>query len=240
MSEPLRYEFRTQLASLLPRLRQTVPLPLDPKQVYMGAFSPQVAKWFSEPVPAALKHHNVGYRNLLRATARQTIIHFNLADPSVINDHATNNPDQPFWIRMEDVPVCPSSKVDAFLLDAAVRNDPMLQSWYRRADLLEMKLRVFHDKIYQIAPMFGNRTDIALAWPEVARAVPAVLNGLRGQISDSKVRRESTRVEAIRAKIETVFSPEESASLVELLATAVLLPSDTKLMAWVGINREDE
>lgn len=240
MSEPLRYQLRTQLVDLLPRLRQTVPLPIDPQVIYMGAFSPQVAKWFVGRVPTSLHHHSVAYRNLMRATARQAIIHFNLTEASKIDDRSDRNPDQPFWIRMEDCPVCPSSRLSPFLLDEAVRSDPLLQSWYRRADLLDMEIRYYHDKIYEIAPLFSNKTDVALAWPEVVRAVPSVLDGMRAPATTARMQRDHTRIEGIKAKIADKLPHPESARLVELLATAVMLPANTKLAAWIGHNKEND
>lgn len=241
MSEPLRYQLRTQLVDLLPRLRQTVPLPIDPQVIYMGAFSPQVAKWFAGRVPTeSLHHHSVAYRNLLRATARQAIIHFNLTEASKIDDWSDVNPDQPFWVRMEDCPVCPSSRLSPFLLDEAVRSDPLLQSWYRRADLLDMEIRWFHDKIYAIAPLFSNKTDVALAWPEVVRAVPSVLDGMRSPVTESRAKRDCTRIGDIKAKIARHLNPTGSARLVELLATAVMLPANTELAAWIGHNKESD
>ena len=238
MSEPLRYELRTQLVGLLPRLRQTVPFPIDPSVVYSGAFSPEVARWFAAPPSTRLHHRSIAHRNLLRATARNTIIHFNLADPAKINDSSDKNPDQAFWIRMEDCPVCPSSRLSPFLLDDTVRNDLLLQSWYRRADLLDLEIRYYHDKIYAIAPLFANKTDIALAWPEVARAVPSVGAGARPP-TPSRTRREETRVETIKAKIAEKLTPSESARLTEMLATAVMLPAVDEAGAWIGYNRED-
>lgn len=239
MSEPLRYALRTKLTDLLPRLRQTLPLPIDPQLIYMGAFSPQVAKWFVGRVPTTLHHHSVAYRNLLRATARQTIIHFNLTEASKIDDWSDRNPDQPFWVRMEDCPVCPSSKLSPFLLDESVRNDPRLQAWYRSAEKLDTEIRWFHDKIYAIAPLFGNKAEIALAWPEIVRAVPSVLDGAP-KPSESQYRRYATRVEAIKESIARLLSPAEAARLTDMLATAVLLPEAVNLQAWIGTSREDE
>lgn len=236
MSEAIRYSLRTQLTDLLPRLRQTLPLPVDPVRIYKGAFGPQVAQWFVGRVPTALHHRSVAYRNLLRATARQDIIHFNLTVPDKIDDWSDRNPDQPFWIRMADAPVCPVSKLNPFLLEEDVRNDPLLQEWYRKADLMETELRYFHDLIYRLAPLFASRNDIALAWPEAVRAVPAIVEGR--QIPP--VRATASRISHIKERMQNIITYAEKAKLSDLLATAVMLPSDFKLMAWIGTNREED
>ena len=236
MSESVRYSLRTSLTELLPRLRQTVPLPVDPLRIYMGAFSPQLGKWFAGRVPTALHHHSVAYRNLLRATARQAVIHFNLTEASKIGDWSDRNPDQSFWIRMEDCPVCPSSKLTPFLLDEEVRADPALQDWYRRAEKIETEIRHFHAKVYELAPLFSSRLDIALAWPEAVRAVPAIM----GQRPLPQPPRTPARVQHIRERMQNILNPAEKVRLTDMLATAILLPSDVKLTAWIGTNREDE
>lgn len=236
MSEALRYSLRTKLTGLLPRLKQTAPLPLDPVRIYSGAFSPQVAKWFVNRVPTSMHHQSVAYRNLLRATARQTIIHFNLTEPKKVNDWVEVNPDQPFWVRMVDCPVCPISKMQPFLLDDAIRNDPFLQEWYRKADLLETEIRYYHDKIYQIAPLFASKNDIALAWPEAARAVPSIVEG-RVIVPE---RATASRIVRIRETMQNMLTAAEKARLTDMLATAVMLPEDHQLTAWIGYSREDE
>jgi len=238
MSESLRATLRMELVDLLPRLRQTLPFPLDPARVYMGAFPSQVGRWFWERVPADLQPYNVAYRNLLRITARQEIIHFNITDPSAIDDWKEVNPDQPFWIRMTNSPVCPSSKLTPFLLDESVRTDPSLHKWYRDAERLDVEIRHFSDRIYSVAPLFANRTDVALAWPEVVQAVPAIISGLRLSLA-GQVRR-ATRIEDIRGKINQRIAANEMARLTDMLATATLLPSNVKLNAWIGTNKEDQ
>lgn len=238
MSESLRSTLRMELVDLLPRLRQTLPFPLEPEKVYMGAFPSQMGRWFWERVPSDLQLYSVAYRNLMRIAARQEIIHFNITAPSAIDDWKEVNPDQPFWIRVTDSPVCPSSKLTPFLLEESVRTDPSLQKWYRDAERLDVEIRYFADKIYAVAPLFANRTDVALAWPEVVQAVPAIISGLRTSLAGQL--RRATRIEGIREKIDHRIPPNEMARLTEMLATATLLPSNVQLTAWIGTNKEDQ
>ena len=231
MSEAVRYTFRTELAGLLPRLRQTIPFPCDPVKVYSGAFTPQVAKWFVDRVPTSMHHHNIAYRNLLRATARQQVIHFTLQDPRTMDDWA--DPAQPFWLHMEDCPVCPSSVLSPFMLDEAVRKDPKLTAWYAKAEAMDTEIRHFHNKIYEVSPLFSSKADIARAWPEVASAVPSLLAGMR-----TAPHRDTGRIEAIRGRLNLRLSAADSVRLVELLAASVMLPADLKPAAWIGLNKK--
>jgi len=228
-----------ELADLLPRLRQTIQFPLDPVDVYMGAFPPQLGKWFVGRVPQDLQPYGVAYRNMLRITSRQEIIHFNLTPPSKIDDWRTDNPDQPFWIRMASGAVCPHSKGEPFLLNESVRADPRLQAWHQSAVLLDTEIRHYVKKIYEVAPLFHNRTDIALAWPEAVQAVPAIISGIRISETAKLSRRQSPRIADIREEVAQVLPPDAMARLTEMLATATLLPSKHDLTAWIGYNKEE-
>lgn len=227
-----------ELVDMLPRLRQSIPFPVDLEKLYRAAFPSQIGKWFWERVPSDLQPYNVAYRNLLRITARQEVIHFNLTDPAAIDDWREANPNMPFWVRMENSPVCPSSKMEPFLLSEAVRTDPALQEWYYSADKLDTEIRYFTQKIYAISPLFSNRTDIALAWPEAVQAVPTIISGLRVSTT-AMLSKQGPRIHGIRTRINEHLPPVEMARLIEMLATATLLPPKFRLAAWVGTNKEE-
>lgn len=232
MSEAIRYTLRTRLSDLLPRLRQTIPLTIEPEKIYRGAFPPTLAQWFIEDRPSAAQLANVGYRNLMRIAARGTIIHFHLGDVH----WSRSQPLNPFWIRLDNA-VTPSSKLLPFMLNDAVRTDPALQAWFDAALKLEQEIAFYKQKIYEITPLFVNRTDVARAWPSIAKAVPEVTAGLR--ISPEDLRTKNPRTDEIMHKINRILTAPEQARLTEMLAAAVLLP-DTKLKAWIGTNREEE
>lgn len=237
MSEAIRYTLRTRLCDLLPRLRLTIPLTIEPERIYRGAFPPKLAQWFIEDKPSETQLSNVGYQNLMRIAARNTIIHFHLGDVHWSTTHG-NGPYtlKPFWVRLDNA-VSPSSKLMPFMLNDTVRTDPVLQAWYEAATQLEHEIAMFKQKIYEITPLFTNRTDVAKAWPSIARAVPEVTTGLR--ISPEDLRMRNPRTDEIRLKINRILMAPEQDRLAEMLATAVLLP-DTKLKAWIGTNREEE
>lgn len=227
-----------ELVDLLPRLRQTLPLPLAPEEVYMGAFPAQIGKWFVERVPTDTTQRSVAYRNLMRVVDRGEVVHFNLADPPDVDDWVDTITDgMPFWIRMEGYPVCPSSRSMGFLLHDDVRNNSALLNWYVAAGRMDGEISEFSQIIYQIAPMFSSRSDLYLAWPEVVNAVPKIAGGLR--ISQTALlSRQGPRIAGIRKNIDRVLPPDKMARLLEMLAAALMLPKNEPLNAWVGINKE--
>lgn len=85
--------------------------------------------------------------------------------------------------------------------------------------------------IYRECVGFTNSTEIALAWPEVVTAVPGILPAS----AKLRIAARSPRITRLRKSIEQAFPPAKMEKLTNMLATAIMLPPNPQLRAWVGL-----
>ena len=223
MSEAQRSAFRMEISDLLPRLRQTVTLHTPFTRLYRSAFTPALADWFLKAADIGLGQSTIPQTNLHRITRRSSIIHFGL-------DSGVPQTAQVFWVRAPSPLVCPSNRFVPLALDPAVAGDSELVRWITAAVKLDEEIQAFTDAVYDVAPTFTRRSDIAAAWPEIVHAVPSLSYSTKA---------DPARVRTIRKQVEKYFPPDAMARFTDMLATAVMLPADAPLQAWIGVNKED-
>lgn len=234
MSEAFRSKVRTRLTGLLPRLRHTLPFPLDMKEVYRGAFpEAKLADWLFDPLPTDLTRRGLAYRNMVACTVRQPLVHFCLNSQAEL-DAMTDDSDRAiFWLRFPRHVVGPPDN-GAFLLSEGVRCNLSLVCWYNDALALDDTINHFTLKVYEVVKHLANPSEFALAWPEVATAVPNIVPPQ----ATLRVAARSHRIPALRKKVLSYFplgDGNEMDKFTSLLASALMLPPMPYPTAWVGI-----
>ena len=236
MSESFRSEVRTTLTELLPRLRLSLPFPLDPKEVYRAAFpEPKLADWLHDPLPTDLKNRGLVYRNLVSCTVRKPVVLFCLNSQEELDAMSDDSDRALFWVRFPDSVVGPPDWKSLMLSDA-MRGNAGLNHWYREALSLEEKINAYTLKIYRAMNHIINPSEFALAWPEVANAVP----GIVPQQAKLRVAARSSRIPKLRQQVLAHFPlGAEMDALTSMLATAIMLPPAQPPAAWVGLIYTD-
>ena len=234
MSESFRSKVRTTLTGLLPRLRHSLPFPLDPKEVYRAAFpESKLADWLYDPLPTDLHRRGLAYRNLVSCTIRQPVVYFCLNSQEEL-DQMTDDSDRAlFWLRFPRHVVGPSD-LGSFMLSDAMRGELALICWYNDAVALEESIDLYTQKVYKAVKEISNPSEFALAWPEVASAVP----GIVPPKATLRAAARSHRIPALRQQVLTHFplgDGNEMDKFTSMLATALMLPAVQFPSAWVGI-----
>lgn len=233
MSDAFKTRVRTQLSALLPRLRHSLPLPVDRREIYNAAFDgSKLSSWMFEH-RGTNRIRSIPERNLLACTNREAIVHFCLMSDAEL-DELTDESDQArFWIRFPHSVGCPPHGA-SFHLTESMRCNRQLVEWYNQAWLLEDTINHFTTKVYQVVTLMENPSEFALAWPEVAKAVP----GIAPPSAKLRVAARSQRINRIREEILRAFPTDEGNEmdkLSSLLASAIMLPAAPLPDAWVGL-----
>lgn len=234
MSEAFRQRVRTTLTGLLPRLRHTIEFPLDRKEVYRGAFpESKLADWLYDPLPTDFKRRGLAYRNMVSCTHREPVVHFLLNSQPEL-DAMTDDSDRAiFWVRFDRSVVGPPNG-GAFQLGEALRCNQPLLDWYNAAWLMENHINDFTLKVYEVVSAIENPSEFALAWPEVATAVP----GIVPERATLRAAARSARIPKLRQRVLSHFplgEGEEMDRFTSMLASALMLPNGPYPMTWVGL-----
>jgi hypothetical protein len=231
MSEVFRIKVRTTLTGLLPRLRGTLPIPLTHKEIYAAAFPhARLCDWLYDPLPTDMRNNALPYINMAACTRRASVVHFSLQTREELDVLGENDLPETFWLLFDRHVAAPESG-GVFLLTQAMRNTPALRNWYHEARKLDDLISDMECNIYAAAAGISTPTELMLAWPEVAAAVP----GLSVPIAKKRIAARSPNLKLKRAKVETFFPPDKMQRLSDLLATAIMLPEAQILKAWVGL-----
>jgi len=230
MSDAFRTRVRTQMVALLPRLRHSLPLPVDRRAIYDAAFDgSRLSSWMFE-YRGTDRIRSIPERNLLACTNREAIVHFCLNSDAEL-DELTDLSDQArFWVRFPHSVGCPPYGASFFLAES-MRCNRTLLDWYNQAWVLEEVVNHFTTKVYQVVSLMENPSEFALAWPEVAKAVPGIIP------PSAKLRAaaRSQRIGRIRDEVLRAFPRDEMERITSLLASAIMLPAAPLPDAWVGL-----
>lgn len=236
MSEAFQSRVRTRLADLLPRLRLAHPLPLTSQEIYRTAFpESKLADWCLEPISTDMRNKALPYRNLVRCTHREGTVHFCLNSQAELDEMTDDSDRALFWISFPRHVVAPPLG-GAFQLAEEMRCNKALVEWYNAALHLDDEINHFTHKIYKAVANMRNSSELALAWPEVAKAAPGVVDAIATQRAAAR----SPRVPVLRKEVLAYFPPTEMARVTDMLATAIMLPPYATPDAWVGIRTIEE
>ena len=234
MSETFRQRVRTTLTGLLPRMRHTVEFPLDRKEVYRGAFpESKFADWLYDPLPTDFKRRGLAYRNMVSCTHREPVVHFLLNSQTELEAMTDDSDRAIFWIRFDRHVVGPPGGA-AFQLSEALRCNKPLLDWYNAATLIEDQINHFTLKVYSCVKDVQNPSEFALAWPEVASAVP----GIVPERATLRAAARSARIPRLRQIVLKHFPLGEGGEMdtfTNMLASAIMLPKSGWPMQWVGL-----
>lgn len=233
MSEAFRSKVRRQILSLFPRLRHSVAFPLPIGDIYDAAFgNSKLGKWMAAPREGTLKARYSGAeRNLIACTHRELIVHFYLSSPEEIDDPSvTFDEIERFWIRFPHEVGCPPNG-GGFLLSESMRCNKQLLDWYNSANRVENAITHYTTKLYQLLTMFANASELALAFPEIAGAVP----GIVPPSATLRAAARSQRIRHIRSEVLRYLPPDEMDVLTTSIASALMLPPAPLPNAWVGL-----
>jgi hypothetical protein len=231
MSEAFRAQVRSTLSDRLLRLRRSIKFPLDRKEVYRAAFPVENFEWL---LSSPLKQPQLEERNLRLCTARQSIIHFCLDSQAELDAMPDLSNASTFWLYYPHEGAVGPADGTALILRDEVRTDMQLRAWYDTAWALEDQIRHFTLKIYSIVKDFNNPSELALAWPEVAAAVPGIVPAE----AHLRVAARSPRVSKLRRRVLEFFplgAGGEMDTFTSMLATALMLPDNLDTDAWVGL-----
>lgn len=234
MSEAFRAKVRTTLTGLLPRLRHSLPFPLDMKEVYRGAFpEAKLADWLYDPLPTDLTRRGLAYRNMVACTVRQPLVHFCLNSQAELDAMTYDSDRALFWLRFPRHVVGPPNN-GAFLLADSIRCNQPLLDWYNAAQALEDSIWHFTHKVYKVAEELQNPSEFALAWPEVVTAVPSIVPPK----ATLRAAARSSRIPKLREFVLKYFplgDNDEMDKFTSMLAAAIMLSPMPYPTAWVGI-----
>jgi len=231
MSDHFAARARIRLAGLLPRLRIAHPLPLDAKEVYAAAFpESKLAVWCGDPVSTDMRNKALPYRNLVRCTHRESVVHFCLNSQDELDAFTDDSDRALFWVQFPRQVVAPPLG-GAFQLTESMRCNKALVSWFTDARFLDDEINHFTHKIYKAVANMRNSSELALAWPEVAKAAPGVVDAL----ATKRAAARSPRIPVLRKEVLAYFPPTEMARVTDMLATAIMLPSMTMPSSWVDM-----
>jgi hypothetical protein len=236
MNDSFRMAFRTRLVDLLFRLQQAHPFPLDPMEVYKAAFpESKLADWCLDPKPTDMRKASLPYRNLHACTRLDSIVHFSLNTQAELDAMTDLSDHSMFWIRFPTPVVSPWAD-GTFMLSEAMRENPTLNGWFYSAMDLGERIAVMTLKIYQLAEKFANPSEVVGAWPEVVKAAPHIMP----PAGKARIASRSPRIPLLREEVLRRFPPDQMELLSDMLATAIMLPSDAVLSAWPGVFTEGD
>ncbi len=232
MSEAFRINARVTLTKLLPRLRQTLPLPIPAKEVYNAAFpESRLCGWLYDPLPTDMSKRPLPYRNLSACLPKGMVVQFSLLSQAE-HDYDTYTA-KSFWIKFPH-PVTGPPLNESFLLAEGMRTNPDLLRWYSSTLVMETQFDIYIRKIYTILANIANPSELALAWPEVAHAVPGIVP------PNAKLRAaaRSPRISRIRELVTEQFPPGLMQEFSDAMAMAIMLPDAPLPNAWAGFYND--
>jgi hypothetical protein len=236
MSERFQSDVRIRLSDLLTRMRCSLPLPLEPKEVYRAAFpESKLADWLHDPAPSDMRRKALPYRNMVSCVHREPVVHFCMLGYDELDVLPDDDEAARFWIRFPRHVAAPPSG-GMFILSESVRCNRSLVDWYNAAVLLDERINYYTTKIYRAVSEIRNPSELAINWPEVCNAAPQV----RDPIAVKRAAARSPRNKPIRENIERLFTPAELEELSNMLATAIMLPATQGPTAWVGLHHISE
>lgn len=234
MSERFQSNVRVQLSDMLLRLKLSVPLPFEPKEVYRAAFpESKLADWLHDPLPSDMRRKALPYRNMASCMHRESVVHFCMLSQDQLDLLHDDDDAVRFWIRFpRQVGAPPSGGM--FMLSDPMRTS--LLDWYNKAAMLDERITYLTAKIYKAVSSIRNPSELAVNWPEVCNAAPQA----RDPIAVKRAAARSPRNKPIRENIERLFTPAEMEELSNMLATAIMLPATQGPTAWVGLHHISE
>jgi len=233
MSESFRSTVRNTLSGLLPRLRHSIPFPLEPKEVYRAAFpGSKLCDWLWDPRVSDMRKLALPHRNITVCTNKERIVQFSFMTQAEIDELDSDDEIAQFWVRFHHTVVAPPTG-GALLLDPAVRCNGDLVKWYNAAVAMEEEINAETTRIYKVVSSIANASELACAWPEVVNAVPAVIPP-RARL---RIAARTPRIRELR-KLVLATWPEGHGMerITDLLATAIMLPPTQLPNAWVGLH----
>jgi len=218
----LRSEFRQEVSSLLPRLRQTIVFPPVKERLVLasiGRLPPSLPPPRQHNMQLAFRWDNIVHYTLQRMGGG--IVPFDV--------------DQVFWCRYEKDVMAPQSRASAFGLDEKFRHNPLLREWFKDATALEAYITKATFKLYQIAGLLTHRRQVAALWPEISGAVPGF-----AAFRPATEARLAIVSRSMTSTFNHILPHKDREELVSKLAVATLLPRNTALCAWPGMYKESE
>lgn len=232
MSDNFRSKFRTALTEMLPRLRQALPLPVAPEDLYRSAFpEKRLADWCMAPIETDFRNMALPYRNLTKCVHRTALVHFCLNTEEELDAMTDDSVRELMWVAFPRHVAAPLD-IGALIVGEPLRNDPRMLDWYNAATALDESINEMTTLVYQIVMHLSNASEVALAWPEVVTAVPSIVP----PSAKLRVAARSPRIPKLRREIQRAFPPDKMEKLSNMLATAIMLPQSYTLRAWVGIK----
>lgn len=216
MNEAQRTKLRTQLSQMLNRTMQSLPLPLPEDDIYRACFPGHAPLAKALLDVTALDAPNAAMANLMRLVDSGSVVSYRL-------DQGTDeNFCQTFWVQHNRL-LAAGPKA---LYVADVEVNRLLTAWWERFNEHERFIDASTYDLYQVVKLLTSRHELEAAWPELLQAVPSVLDSIptldvRHAVVGARVARRSIH---LRRELDKLIPPESRERIVELLATAVLLP----------------
>lgn len=221
MTEAFRRDLRVTLTKMLPRLRLSLPFPLDPDEVFREAFGGGA---IAEALILSPTPVHGARRNL------QLCVRLSRTVPFTLSAQQEPHEEQMFWIRYPEPRA--SSAPLPLLLPYVLSNDVRLRQWHAQAMAMEAEIEAFNWRIYETVNEINSPYELVHAWPEVVPAVSALL-GRNGVALVSEVRRgHRSRISLLRKKVVSKFPTDDMARLGDMLTTAIMLPDELPT-AWI-------
>lgn len=224
MNESQRTKLRTQLSQMLNRTLQSVPLPVPPEDIYRACFPGHATLAKALLDVTAIDSPNAAMANLMRLVDSGTVVSYRL-DQGTDDDFC-----QTFWVQHHRLLAAGPKAL--YVADPEVNR--LLTAWWERFNEHERFIDASTYDLYQVVKLVSTRGELEAAWPELLLAVPSVLDGMPKERYSGGAR-VARRGSHVRRELDKLIPPETRERIVELLATAVLLP-DSKPNCGIAIR----
>lgn len=216
MNEVQRSNLRGTLSSLLERTKATLEFPVAAIEVYRNAFGEHADVVLSS---FSVKDDRRTAINMRAAFNYGRVVHFALDMQRI------------FWIEFDEPMVMPREHSAVFTLHPEPEVNSLLIDWWHKAADLDNFVDNSVYSLYQITGMFTNRAELFAVWPELAMAVPAVMEGMgKGRPSNLNL----SRVVDLKERMNMLMKADERERVVETLAKGLMLPPTIFPRAWVN------
>lgn len=221
MNESQRTKLRTQLSQMLNRTLQSIPLPVPPEDIYRACFPGHAPLAKALLDVTAEESPIAAMANLMRLVDSGSVVQFRL-------DHEDDG--RTFWVQYGSLLAAGPKAL--YVADPEVNR--LLTAWWERFNEHERFVDGAIYDLYQVVKLVSTRNELEVAWPELLLAVPSVLDSIPKERFAGGAR-VSRRASYLKRKLDKLIPSENRERIVELLATAVLLP-DSKPNCGIAIR----
>jgi hypothetical protein len=227
---------REQVARYLHRLRFTLPFPCNRDEMYFGLVPLEVMHWKDRgmfdancdvPPSRASNFLSTLHTHLMSVDSAVLHVSADSMDHYLEATHGSRGFESVLWFRPPlNVPVPHNSMSSPFFLNIDHPFYAEIMVWLDKALLLEEEIQSATKIVEMYSKLASTHTQVHHTWPELLNFIR-----LRHMVSVPS----PSIAGRLKTTVERVMKNHDKAGIIEMLATAVMLPEKIPILpAWVN------